>query len=121
MKVGFSFKPDIDYLLLILGIDSNLSDDFGRSIMYGLSGLTTIITVSYVGGLPFVFATFVLGILYWNGTDLEELNILFTNTSRFTFPSVAKVSLFYKKVFLKLVYLYLPDIWPNIKGYETVG
>ena len=62
--------------------------------MYGLSGLTTIITVSYVGGLPFVFATFVLGILYWNGTDLEELNILFTNTSRFTFPSVAKVSLF---------------------------
>ena len=99
MKVGFSFKPDIDYLLLILGIDSNLSDDFGRSIMYGLSGLTTIITVSYVGGLPFIFATFILGILYWNGTDLKELNVLFANTSHFTLPSVAKVSLLKKSLF----------------------
>ena len=50
-----------------LGIDSNLSGDFGRSIMYGLSGLTTVITVSFVGGLPFMLATFVLGIVYWNG------------------------------------------------------
>ena len=35
--------------------------------MYGFSGLTTILTVSFVGGLPFMFATFVLGIVYWNG------------------------------------------------------
>ena len=67
--------------------------------MYGLSGLTTIITVSYVGGLPFIFATFILGILYWNGTDLKELNVLFTNTSHFTLPSVAKVSLLKKSLF----------------------
>ena len=61
------FDPDVDYLLPILDIDSNLSDDFGQSVMYWLSGLTTIITVSFVGGLPFMFATFVLGVVYWNG------------------------------------------------------
>ena len=78
--IEFQVDPDVAYLLLILGIDSNLSDDFGRSVVYGLSGLTTIITVSFVGGLPFIFATFVLGIVYWNGKDFKELNILFTNT-----------------------------------------
>ena len=65
--VWFQVDSDVDYLLPILDIDSNLSDDFGRSVVYGLSGLTTIITVSFVGGLPFIFATFVLGIVYWNG------------------------------------------------------
>ena len=72
LKVGFVFQvhPEVYYLLLILGIDSRLADNFGRSVMYGLSGVTTIITVSYVGGLPFIFATFVLGIVYWNGKRL---------------------------------------------------
>jgi ABC-type multidrug transport system fused ATPase/permease subunit len=32
------------------GIDSSLSDNFGRSVMNGLSAATTIITVSVVGG-----------------------------------------------------------------------
>ena len=65
----FSFKSNLKSIIyfLILGIDSSLADHFGRSVMYGLSGLTTIITVSYVGGFPFIFATFVLGIVYWNG------------------------------------------------------
>jgi ABC-type multidrug transport system fused ATPase/permease subunit len=49
------------------GIDSSLSDNFGRSIMYGLSAATTIITVSVVGGLPFICAVIILGIIYWNG------------------------------------------------------
>ena len=35
--------------------------------MYGLSGATTVITVSYVGGPLFIFAAFLLGIVYWNG------------------------------------------------------
>ncbi|PPR02009.1 hypothetical protein CVT24_011132 [Panaeolus cyanescens] len=48
------------------GIDSNLSDNFGRSIIYGLSAATTIITVSIVGGLPFILAAAVMGYLYWN-------------------------------------------------------
>lgn len=49
------------------GIDSNLSDNFGRSIMYGLSATTTLVTVSYVGGIPFILAAIVLGAIYWNG------------------------------------------------------
>jgi len=48
------------------GIDSNLSDNFGRSIMYGLSATTTLVTVSYVGGIPFILAAIVLGAIYWN-------------------------------------------------------
>lgn len=52
------------------GIDSNLSDNFGRSIMYFLSAITTIVTVSVIGGPIFVFATIVLGILYWNAAKI---------------------------------------------------
>lgn len=48
------------------GLDSTLPDDFGRSIMFGLSALTTFITVSVVGGIPFVIAAIILGILYYN-------------------------------------------------------
>jgi len=49
------------------GIDSTLSDNFGHSITYGLSVATTLVTVSIVGGLPFVFAATILGVVYWNG------------------------------------------------------
>jgi len=49
------------------GIDSTLSDNFGRSIMYALSAATTIISVSVVGGPPFIIAAALLGVLYWNG------------------------------------------------------
>ncbi|KAF9450615.1 P-loop containing nucleoside triphosphate hydrolase protein [Macrolepiota fuliginosa MF-IS2] len=48
------------------GIDSSLSDNFGRSIIYGLSAITTLVTVSVVGGLPFIFAAVILGAIYWN-------------------------------------------------------
>ncbi|KAF9548180.1 multidrug resistance-associated ABC transporter [Agrocybe pediades] len=48
------------------GIDSSLSDNFGRSIMYALSALTTIATVSFVGGLPFIAAILILSLIYWN-------------------------------------------------------
>ena len=49
------------------GIDSSLSDNFGRSVINGLSASTTIVTVSVVGGLPFVCAAMGIGIIYWNG------------------------------------------------------
>jgi hypothetical protein len=52
---------------LVPGIDSSLSDNFGRSIMQGLSAATTIVTLSVVGGLPFIFAAMILGMIYWNG------------------------------------------------------
>ncbi|EIW78464.1 multidrug resistance-associated ABC transporter [Coniophora puteana RWD-64-598 SS2] len=47
------------------GIDSTMSDNFGRSVMYGLAVLTTIITISSVGGIPFFLATLVLGYMYY--------------------------------------------------------
>ncbi|KAG8216833.1 P-loop containing nucleoside triphosphate hydrolase protein [Butyriboletus roseoflavus] len=48
------------------GIDSSMSDNFGRSIVYGLAALTIIITISIVGGLPFILAALVLSYLYYN-------------------------------------------------------
>ncbi|KAF5389660.1 hypothetical protein D9757_004116 [Collybiopsis confluens] len=48
------------------GIDSSLSDNFGRSIMYTLSATATLVSVSVVGGVPFIIAAVVLGSIYWN-------------------------------------------------------
>lgn len=48
------------------GIDSNLSDNFGRSAVNGLSVMTTFITLSIVGGPRFFLVIFVIGSLYWN-------------------------------------------------------
>ncbi|KAG7095389.1 hypothetical protein E1B28_006144 [Marasmius oreades] len=48
------------------GIDSSLSDNFGRTVTYGLSSVTTLVTVAIVGGFPFVIAAAVLGLLYYN-------------------------------------------------------
>ncbi|ESK87928.1 atp-binding cassette transporter [Moniliophthora roreri MCA 2997] len=48
------------------GIDSSLSDNFGRTVMYGLSSVTTLVTVSFVGGFPFIIAAGLLGIVYYN-------------------------------------------------------
>ncbi|THH21147.1 hypothetical protein EW146_g360 [Bondarzewia mesenterica] len=52
------------------GIDSSLSDNFGRSIINGLSALTTLLAISAVGGLPFFFAALVLGLLYYNAAKV---------------------------------------------------
>jgi len=52
---------------LFTGIDSSLADNFGRSVIYALSASTTIVTVSIVGGPPFIFAAMILGVIYWNG------------------------------------------------------
>ncbi|KIJ23785.1 hypothetical protein M422DRAFT_275570 [Sphaerobolus stellatus SS14] len=48
------------------GIDSSLSDNFGRSFINALSVITTIVAVTYVGGLPFLLAITVLGYFYYN-------------------------------------------------------
>jgi hypothetical protein len=67
--LGFkSILTSIIYFSFLV-IDSSLSSNFGRSIGLGFSALTTIITVSYLGGLPSILSTFVLGIVYWNGKD----------------------------------------------------
>ena len=51
----------------MIGIDSSLSDNFGRSLMYALSALTTLVTISVVGGPLFILALFMLGVVYFNG------------------------------------------------------
>ncbi|KAI0948073.1 hypothetical protein AcW1_009675 [Taiwanofungus camphoratus] len=48
------------------GVDSTLPDNFGRSIMYGLSATTTFLTLTYVGGPPFFLAAVLLGTLYYS-------------------------------------------------------
>ena len=47
------------------GIDSSLSDHFGRSIMYGMSAIATFATISIVGGGPFLVVTLVVSVLYY--------------------------------------------------------
>jgi hypothetical protein len=53
--------------MCVIAIDSSLSDNFGRSIIYALSASTTLLTVSVVGGLPFVVVILILSAVYWNG------------------------------------------------------
>ena len=47
------------------GIDSSLPDHLGRSIMNGMSALATFITISIVGGWPFLVVTLLVGVLYY--------------------------------------------------------
>ncbi|KAF8955330.1 multidrug resistance-associated ABC transporter [Flammula alnicola] len=56
------------------GIDSSLSDNFGRSIIYGLSATTTLVTVSVVGGPLFIFAALLLGIYGQTSRDMRRLD-----------------------------------------------
>ncbi|KAL4260343.1 ATP-binding cassette transporter C [Pleurotus pulmonarius] len=48
------------------GIDSSLADNFGRSIINGMSVAITVVTVSAVGGLPFIIAVMIIGTIYFN-------------------------------------------------------
>ena len=57
------------------GIDSNLSDNFGRSAVNGLSVLTTFFTLSIVGGPQFFLVILVIGALYWNGESFLTTSI----------------------------------------------
>lgn len=47
------------------GIDSSLADHFGRSVIHGISAVITFITISVVGGWPFLVVTLVVGALYF--------------------------------------------------------
>ncbi|KZT70050.1 P-loop containing nucleoside triphosphate hydrolase protein [Daedalea quercina L-15889] len=48
------------------GVDSNLPDNFGRSVAYTLSATTTFVTITYIGGLPFLLAAIIFGTLYYS-------------------------------------------------------
>ncbi|KAF9225872.1 multidrug resistance-associated ABC transporter [Gyrodon lividus] len=48
------------------GIDSSMSDNFGRSIIYGLATASIAITISVIGGIPFITAGLILSYVYYN-------------------------------------------------------
>lgn len=56
------------YLLTMLppGIDSSLANNFGRSLINMLSVTTTLITISVIGGVPFILAMICLGFVYYH-------------------------------------------------------
>ncbi|KAL1738950.1 P-loop containing nucleoside triphosphate hydrolase protein, partial [Schizophyllum fasciatum] len=64
------------------GIDSSLADDLGQTVLHTLSTITTIVTVSALGGPPFVAAILVIGIFYYQvgkvygqtSRDMRRLN-----------------------------------------------
>ena len=70
-RVRIHFVAFTNSLNSALGIDSTLPDNFGKSITFGLSAITSLVTVSVVGGLPFILAIAVLGVLYYNGASVE--------------------------------------------------
>ncbi|EPQ52340.1 multidrug resistance-associated ABC transporter [Gloeophyllum trabeum ATCC 11539] len=47
-------------------IDSSLPDNLGHSIMHGLNVLATLITLSVVGGVPFLVSVIILGLVYYS-------------------------------------------------------
>ncbi|KAJ7108814.1 multidrug resistance-associated ABC transporter [Mycena epipterygia] len=63
------------------GLDSNLSDNFGRSTIHVMSVITTVFAITFVGGPPFIVAAFFIGIIYYqsglNGTRLLPFLNLF--------------------------------------------
>ncbi|OAX34300.1 multidrug resistance-associated ABC transporter [Rhizopogon vinicolor AM-OR11-026] len=48
------------------GIDSRLSDQFGRCMMWALSVVVTVVSVALAGGFPFLIAIIVLGLMYFD-------------------------------------------------------
>jgi len=60
-----SSTPQISHVGL--GIDSSLSDNFGRTAVGALSVITTFLTIGIVGGPRFVLFIIIIGSLYWNG------------------------------------------------------
>ncbi|KAG2142476.1 multidrug resistance-associated ABC transporter [Suillus clintonianus] len=48
------------------GIDSRLSDSFGRSIIFALTFIVMVLSVTLAGGVPFLIAIIFLGFMYFN-------------------------------------------------------
>jgi ABC-type multidrug transport system fused ATPase/permease subunit len=75
------------------GIDSSLSDNLGRSIINGLSALTTFATISVVGGWPFLVVTLLVSVFYYQvakiygqtARDMRRLGILHGHFMRVKF------------------------------------
>ncbi|KAJ7271635.1 multidrug resistance-associated ABC transporter [Mycena rebaudengoi] len=46
-------------------VDSELADNFGRSMIYFISAITTVVTSSFIGGRPFVVAAIFIAFVYY--------------------------------------------------------
>ncbi|KAF7343129.1 ATP-dependent bile acid permease [Mycena venus] len=58
------------------GIDSSLPDNFGRTTIYLISTTTTITTISFIGGYPFVIGAFVILLFYYQVAKACAMEIL---------------------------------------------
>ncbi|KAG1862050.1 multidrug resistance-associated ABC transporter [Suillus subalutaceus] len=57
------------------GIDSRLADHFGRSLVFALSFIVTVASVSFAGGVPSVIAIILLGFVYYDAArDMRRLD-----------------------------------------------
>ncbi|OXG63652.1 ATP-binding cassette transporter [Cryptococcus neoformans CHC193] len=54
----------------IEGLDSSTADNFVRSAAYGLNVVVTFISITYVGGLPFVIAGCVVLVVYYQAGSI---------------------------------------------------
>ncbi|KIR29354.1 ATP-binding cassette transporter [Cryptococcus deuterogattii LA55] len=54
----------------IEGLDSSTADNFVRSMAYGLNVVVTFISITYVGGLPFVIAGCVILVVYYQAGSI---------------------------------------------------
>ncbi|KAF7354869.1 Multidrug resistance-associated ABC transporter [Mycena sanguinolenta] len=50
------------------GIDSGLSEHLGYLVIYGMSAITSVAAMSFVGGIPFTLAVLVIGIVFYKAT-----------------------------------------------------
>ena len=98
-RFGKDFEGRLLYVMFLYccsfftGIDSRLSDAFGRTLIGALSVITTIATVSVVGGPIFVFGVLLLGSIYWNGRCLLVKDVSGRVTYFKSHILVARVSL----------------------------
>ncbi|KAK8849677.1 hypothetical protein IAR55_005012 [Kwoniella newhampshirensis] len=54
----------------IEGLDSSTADNFVRSIAYGLNVIVTFVSITYVGGIPFILAGCVILIVYYQAGSI---------------------------------------------------
>ena len=47
--------------------------------MYFTSATTTLLTITYIGGPPFLAAAIVLGVLYYNGEFYDNVDMVRLN------------------------------------------
>jgi hypothetical protein len=56
----------VSHISLNSGVDSSLSDNFGRTIVGGLSVITTFLSIGIAGGPRFFLFIILIASPYWN-------------------------------------------------------